>query len=316
MARLGPGRNSLGAKPPFLLLEEFRHKRNWTPEQCVYLAYGVSPDRGPATVTAPRYEPPAMTEEQLSFVSKAKKSLETGGLPAAPSPGDFIRWGEGAGLHFHSDWLAAVGLARLNNEIVSLETAKAAHFEARQAYLIKTWALAPTWTIAEGIALSMNRRPEDVARASDRREMSDRNEFERRLEFAYRAYTISDLGQVNPPAEFLNWAARVGFPFSQAWLDAIPLSEQELAKAEPPEAPEPPPPVELRTRERNSLLTLVIGMAVAAYNYGPSDRKSDVASEIASDLARAGLSLHPDTIRKWLREAADLLPQTPPDDFS
>lgn len=61
-------------------------------------------------------------------------------------------------------------------------------------------------------------------------------------------------------------------------------------------------------RERDSLLKLVIGMAVAAYAYDPKAGRSDRPSEIAGDLERAGVPLDVDTVRKWLREAAELLP--------
>jgi hypothetical protein len=65
---------------------------------------------------------------------------------------------------------------------------------------------------------------------------------------------------------------------------------------------------EVRTRERDSLLKLIIGMAVAGYKYDPKAGRSDKITEIANDLAELGISLDVDTVRKWLREAAELLP--------
>lgn len=64
----------------------------------------------------------------------------------------------------------------------------------------------------------------------------------------------------------------------------------------------------LSTRERDSLLKLVIGMAIGGYGYNPSGGRSEKPSEIASDLERAGLPLDPDTVRKWLKLAAEILP--------
>ena len=72
--------------------------------------------------------------------------------------------------------------------------------------------------------------------------------------------------------------------------------------------PDSLPEQEIGARARDSLLKLVIGMAVAAYVYDPKAARSDKPSEIASDLERAGVSLDVDTVRKWLREAAELLP--------
>jgi hypothetical protein len=64
----------------------------------------------------------------------------------------------------------------------------------------------------------------------------------------------------------------------------------------------------LSVRERDSLLKLVIGMAVAGYSYDPNASRSKQTSEIAGDLERLGLSLDVDTVRRWLKEAAELLP--------
>jgi hypothetical protein len=64
----------------------------------------------------------------------------------------------------------------------------------------------------------------------------------------------------------------------------------------------------LSTRERDSLLSLIIGMAVAGYAYDPSQKRSDKTAEIAGDLEKAGVALDVDTVRKWLKEATQLLP--------
>lgn len=64
----------------------------------------------------------------------------------------------------------------------------------------------------------------------------------------------------------------------------------------------------LSTRERDSLLKLIIGMAMCGYAYDPEQKRNDKLAEIVGDLERAGVSLDADTVRKWLREAAELLP--------
>lgn len=81
--------------------------------------------------------------------------------------------------------------------------------------------------------------------------------------------------------------------------------EQTFAQEEP-EHEKP-----LSTTERNTLLKLLIGMAVGAYRYDPSAAKSSVPKEIADDLAQAGLSITDDTVRTYLKKAASLfLPQS------
>lgn len=65
----------------------------------------------------------------------------------------------------------------------------------------------------------------------------------------------------------------------------------------------------LSTTERNSLLKLVIGMAMAGYRYDPKASKNPSVREIADDLQRLGISITDDTVRKWLQEASEFLPQ-------
>jgi hypothetical protein len=60
----------------------------------------------------------------------------------------------------------------------------------------------------------------------------------------------------------------------------------------------------LSTAEVNSLLKLVVGMAIGGYRYDPESAKSSVPGEIAGDLANIeGLSLDDDTVRKYLNMA-------------
>jgi hypothetical protein len=67
-------------------------------------------------------------------------------------------------------------------------------------------------------------------------------------------------------------------------------------------------PKELKTRERDSALKLIIGMAVEVYRYNPKANRNEATREIAADLEKVGVPLDQDTVRKWLTEAKDLLP--------
>ena len=68
----------------------------------------------------------------------------------------------------------------------------------------------------------------------------------------------------------------------------------------------------LSTTERNTLLKLVIGMAVKGYRYDPAASKNAATKEIADDLAGLGITITDDTVRKYLKQAADaVLPAKP-----
>lgn len=65
---------------------------------------------------------------------------------------------------------------------------------------------------------------------------------------------------------------------------------------------------ELGSRERDSLLKLVIAMATGGYGYNPKAGRSSTATEITNDLQSVGLSLDQDTVRRYLAEGRELLP--------
>lgn len=92
------------------------------------------------------------------------------------------------------------------------------------------------------------------------------------------------------------------------FLEEIEEYEVKNTKDEVPEKQERPP----GRRERENLLKLVIGMAIAGYRHDPGAPRNTTPKEIADDLAKLGLRLGDDTIRKYLKEAADtVLPAKP-----
>lgn len=85
-------------------------------------------------------------------------------------------------------------------------------------------------------------------------------------------------------------------------METVALLQEELAKTRGAIAQS------LGTRERESLLKLVIGMAKQGYSYDPAALRSDRVPEIVDDLERCGVAMSADTVRKYLRQGAELLP--------
>ena len=85
------------------------------------------------------------------------------------------------------------------------------------------------------------------------------------------------------------------------------LAELEIAVQAVKEKP-------LLTKERQTALKLIIGLVVGVYGRDSWKKGSSIVSDITDDLARDGLKLDPDTVRKWLREAAEVLPPKNSDD--
>ena len=71
-------------------------------------------------------------------------------------------------------------------------------------------------------------------------------------------------------------------------------------------------PKTLQSKERETLLKLIVGMALGGYGYDPLARKSATVKEIFDDLALRGIALDQDTIRNKLKEASLLVGQSAP----
>ncbi len=63
----------------------------------------------------------------------------------------------------------------------------------------------------------------------------------------------------------------------------------------------------LSPRVHNSLLKMVIGMAMGRYKHDPASPRSDAISAITRDIEKLGLSLDPDTVRHHVKEASKLV---------
>jgi hypothetical protein len=73
-------------------------------------------------------------------------------------------------------------------------------------------------------------------------------------------------------------------------------------------ASSPLPEPTLTTRERETLLKLIIGMAIGGYSYDPKASKNPSITDIISDLESLGLEVSDDTLRAKLKAATMLLP--------
>lgn len=63
---------------------------------------------------------------------------------------------------------------------------------------------------------------------------------------------------------------------------------------------------DLKTIEKSTLLSIIYGMATAApYAFNPTAKRSEAAAVIASATAAAGCPVTDDTVRKWLKVAAE-----------
>lgn len=206
------------------------------------------------------------------------------------------------------------------------------------------WSKAQYWTIDEAIALSLGKAPERVNWATVK-PMVDfspfAQQYRRVRDLALRAVNWKALFDPILPALFLDWTRANELPFPDDLAQRVTArrgnalnwrllydklkedKEREISelrsalanKFEPSEEPSGPTggPTKRQsegstTRERDSLLKLVITMATKKYRYDPSGARSDSVGRIRRDMDECGLSLDEGTILKYLRQGANLLP--------
>ena len=63
-------------------------------------------------------------------------------------------------------------------------------------------------------------------------------------------------------------------------------------------------PVTMTGNERETLLNIVLAMAVGRYGHEPGELRDATLADIVRDHERAGLPCDEDTLRKWLQEAS------------
>lgn len=175
--------------------------------------------------------------------------------------------------------------------------------DARKQEYSTWWHDHPLWTLSEAALLLTNFYPSALGPLAPK-DIDRLGPATRRV----YAHLHSDLIEGRLPScksEFVNeplvrggdvvsWAIRKGFD--------IPAEVRELAETSKPEEGQD---AKMNTKEKDSLLKLVLAMAVRKYGYDPNALKNDAIKKIGADLDKEELKLDDDTIRKWLKEAAD-----------
>ncbi len=187
------------------------------------------------------------------------------------------------------------------------------------------WSKAAHWTIDEAIALSFGKEPEIVTWQKIE-PFKDKSAFvkafAKRRDLAMRAARWKKFHDLIPPVTFISWAKEIQIDLPPELIEevskiggiAINWHEQYLkvkselealkAKQEPRQKPE-------STRKSENLLRTVAGIAIHAYGYKPQEKKSTAPNEVSVALSEFGVSITPQTIREWIKEGIELMPQYP-----
>lgn len=181
------------------------------------------------------------------------------------------------------------------------------HASGRTTYFTY-WAKMSLWTIEQATALLIGEDPDAVIGASGL-SASCSTETRERYQSIFRlldSHTrASGIGYNQPPTEIIEWALHAKVEPPQALVDAVRAQGRSLIEKRAQAASEEKP---LAERERNTLLRIIIGMAIGGYSYDPDAKRSETPKEIADDLSELGLECSDQTIREKLKEARALLP--------
>ena len=159
----------------------------------------------------------------------------------------------------------------------------------------------------------------DLLQAASRQSSESAAAVLQTIQLARRERDVRRLKSRNTPSDFIAWFEGLGEAFPEQMRDLVhayharqpptqtadgtpKATESTVAPAEP--AGEASANRPLGTRERNTLLKLVLAAAWDGYGYRPSARTTAVA-DIVSATERMGHPVSKQTINNYLKEALD-----------
>jgi hypothetical protein len=201
--------------------------------------------------------------------------------PPSVAPTEWLRWARTKGL-------------RIPPQLADLDADSTVG--ARVDYV--AWKKRDLWTLVEAAFLLARMEPLLVdnvvgdTEASHRyRDLKDAVTLKKLQDYGSRTGKVG--GTLVRPTECIRWALDRG--------DDVPEALKDLAQAQLDKP--------LHSKEKDTLLKLVIGMAVKGFDYDPAAARSDVPTEIAAALDGLGIGIDVGTVRKWLAFGAELLPK-------
>lgn len=163
-------------------------------------------------------------------------------------------------------------------------------------------------TVSEASALCIGRKPDLIGELLDNTDIGTQ-----KMRHRYRDVFLSLERQCEEngsrdkvsPRLFFDWLTNTMYPVPGILISI--LEKNEGVKSE--KLASPPKSQAATTREKNQMLKIIIGMAMAKYNHKPLDpKRSSTAINISNSLRTTGIEVSEDTIRKYLKEAKEQLP--------
>jgi hypothetical protein len=177
------------------------------------------------------------------------------------------------------------------------------------------WAKMPKLTLHEVSLLSLGADPSQIGKedwielqklqegnetlwAAHRSFLEHRDIFSRFYHYTGFGYAAEPIGRIKRWIDNLDISVHPDF---YAGLEArlsptTPKTPETQVSAKP-----------MTSQERDTLLKLIAAMSCEQYGYDPRPERSTVPTSIKGDLERVGIAMDDKTIRKWLKEASQLV---------
>lgn len=178
------------------------------------------------------------------------------------------------------------------------------------------WSKLSFWTIEQSTALLIGADPDailDGAMLAASCPAQTRDAYQQMFRLLDSHIRMAGIGANLPPTEIIEWALHTGVNPPSALVAAVRAQGRTLIEKRAQgnratdaafESSNEAKPL----RERNTLLRLIIGMAIGGYGYDTDDKRSDIAKSIAGDLNDLGLDCSEQTVREKMKAARELLP--------
>lgn len=179
------------------------------------------------------------------------------------------------------------------------------------------WGRSEFLSIDEITWLSVGLEPRDnfigLAKPSKKTSLGSKHDevadyMTRHRELIRRRFDPKNFGDHPDLMEVQLWIEQVSLDVHTGFADMLEVRANKSAVNDFAEMKEP---VEdyMDGREKVSMAKLIAAMAIDAYGYDPKARRSNIPTEIQGIADRLGLIISSDTIRKYLKSGAELVPE-------
>ena len=178
------------------------------------------------------------------------------------------------------------------------------------------WAIAEHFKQDEVTCLTLGIEPTEEVKATlyvDNGDCPDRSHpkiaLRRRHDLVVRRFGAWGPNAKVEPIDLAEWASKTGLEVHPGFDEMLrSIRKRSSGSTDDVGAKESAPVSKLDGRERTAMSKLIAAMAIDAYGYDPKALRSEIPNEIQGIADRLGLSISANTIRKYLKQGAELVP--------